>query len=103
MMHIYLTSRAPALVWPSKPEAQPLAFQHQVFAVHLQEEEEDEEEASRSGAAWCFTAVMAFMAMLLIRHLFELFDTEHKVQPAAHDQPEGGLGPQLQLACCCSG
>lgn len=61
----------------------------------MQEEEEDQEEASPSGAAWCFTAVMAFMAMLLIRHLFELFDTEHEVQPTPHEHPaEGGLGPE---------
>ena len=61
----------------------------------MQEEEEDQEEASPSGAAWCFTAVMAFMAMLLIRHMFEVFDSEREVQPVPHQHStEGGLGPE---------
>lgn len=61
----------------------------------MQEEEEDQEEASPSGAAWCFTAVMAFMAMLLIRHMFEMFDSEGERQPVPHEHPaEGGLGPE---------
>lgn len=61
----------------------------------MQEEEEDREEASPSGAAWCFTAVVAFMAMLLIRHMFEMFDSGHEVQPVPHEHSaEGGLGPE---------
>lgn len=65
--------------------------------MHLQAEEEDPEEASPSGAAWCFTAVMAFMAMLLIRHMFEMFDTGREVRPVPHDHDhshDGGLGPE---------
>lgn len=38
---------------------------------------------------------MAFMAMLLIRHMFEVFDSEREVQPVPHQHStEGGLGPE---------
>ena len=78
---------------------------HVVFAKHsqppsailgyMQEEEEDQEEASPSGAAWCFTAVMAFIAMLLIRHIFAMFDSGREVQPVPHEpSAEGGFGPE---------
>ena len=61
----------------------------------MQEEAEELEEASPSGAAWCFTAVMAFVAMLLIRHVFEMFDSGREVQPVPHEHSaEGGLGPE---------
>jgi len=63
--------------------------------VLLQEDEEDLEEASPSGAAWCFTAIMALMAMLLIHHMFELFDSKQTQQPAADARSsDGSLGPE---------
>lgn len=75
----------------SAQQAQPADLDN----CYVQEEEEDQEEASPSGAAWCFTAVMAFMAMLLIRHMFEVFDSEGEAQPVPHQHStEGGLGPE---------
>lgn len=66
-----------------------------MLACMQEEEEEEQEEANPSGAAWCFTAVMAFMAMLLIRHVFEVFDSGREVQPVPHEHSaEGGLGPE---------
>lgn len=50
---------------------------------------EDPEDA-QSGIAWCFAAILAFMAMLLIRHIFELFDSSMSDGPAAHSQQEPG-------------
>lgn len=61
----------------------------------LQDDEDDLDEARPSGAAWCFTAVMAFMAMLLIRHMFELFDDEQTSQPVPDTKAADGVfGPE---------
>lgn len=89
-------SQRSSCLWHSKREAQPVeSNSNSTVLRYMQEEEEDQEEPSPSGAAWCFTAVMAFMAMLLIRHMFELFDSEREVQPAPHEHPaEGGLSPE---------
>ena len=57
-------------------------------------EEEAEEELPPSGAAWCFAAVMAFMAMLLVRHMFELFSTEQVHQQDSGKPPDTVLGPE---------
>ena len=57
-------------------------------------EEGAEDESPPSGAAWCFAAVIAFMAMLLIRHMFELFNTEQAHQQDSGKPPNTVLGPE---------
>jgi len=61
----------------------------------LQEEGQDSDDARPSGGAWCLTALMAFMAMLLIPHLFELFYSEQAHQPgkgpSADPQASAGM------------
>lgn len=58
-------------------------------------EEEDAEDSRQSGIAWCFAAILAFMAMLLIRHIFELFDGDMSMDPAAqpHHEPDHSHDP----------
>lgn len=60
----------------------------------IQAAEEEPEDAPPSGAAWCFAALMAFMAMLLIRHIFELFSTEQMPQQGSDRPPDGVRGPE---------
>ena len=62
--------------------------------VVLQTAEEEVEDTPPSGAAWCFAALMAFMAMLLIRHIFELFSTEQMPQQGSDRPPDGVIGPE---------
>ena len=56
----------------------------------LSHQDVEDPEDAQSGIAWCFVAILAFMAMLLIRHIFELFDRGMSDGPAAHSRQEAG-------------
>lgn len=52
----------------------------------VQEAAEDSEDTHQSGMAWCFAAILAFIGMLLIRHILGLFDNDTSGGRPAHHQ-----------------